>query len=138
VRRIEVSQAVWDEIAKHGKFAETEDDVLRRLLKLPAATQSTRRQSSNSSNASRRSTGAQARERLATTRMSSYVQNGALVVEFAGGPRKSFSLPNREDKSSLRRKRDEAAEFARASGASYGQEMAVKKALTEAGYHLVK
>lgn len=33
-----LSDAVWDEIAKHGNFGESEDDVLRRILDLPEAT----------------------------------------------------------------------------------------------------
>ena len=70
--------------------------------------------------------------------MSSFVQNQNLVIEFHGGPRKSFLLSAPSDKQALRAVRDQAVGFARENGASYGQEMAVKKALTEAGYHLMR
>jgi hypothetical protein len=70
--------------------------------------------------------------------MTSYVRDQTLVVEFRGGARRSFSLADRSDKSALRRVRESAVRFARENGASFGQEMAVKKALTEAGFHLLK
>jgi len=144
MRRIEISEMVWEAIAVHGKFGETEDDALRRILKLPAQDSAQDRATAPSSQPESRMrpmplTGsARSRSRLATTRMSSFVQNGSLVVAFAGGQRKSFTLPDRKDKLKVRQVRDEAVSFAQKAGASYGQEMAVKKALTESGYHLVK
>ena len=137
--RIDISEEVWNEVAKHGKFGETVDTVLRRILKIPESrVQSTHPRPSELRKGGTRVARSKTRERFATIKMSSYVQNGSLVVEFAGGPRRTFPLSSREDKVALRRRRDEAVEFARVSGASYGQEMAVKKALTEAGYHLIK
>jgi hypothetical protein len=47
-------------------------------------------------------------------------------------------LPDVTDKKGIRTVRDLAVEFARQNGASIGQENAVKKALTDAGYWLVK
>jgi hypothetical protein len=70
--------------------------------------------------------------------MSSFVNAGRLVVEFVGGERKEFHLGPREDKVRIRQTRDAAVGFARENGASLGQENAVKKALTDAGYHLTK
>jgi len=141
MRRIEIDDVVWDAIAEQGKFGETENDVLRRILRLPPRDMAQARpalgprsdhelRTSSPDNASR--------SRVATKRMSSFVQNGTLVIEFADGPRKTFALPDRDNKKGIRQSRDEAVQFARAAGASYGQEMAVKKALTEAGYHLMK
>ena len=134
MRSIEVSREVWDEIAKRGRFGETEDDVLRRVFNIStekppprAAIESTAR----SRNGSRR-------RKVASQRMSSYVEDDKLIIDFHGGPRKTFSLPGRSDRDNLRRVRDQAVEFARSAGASYGQVMAVKKALTEAGFYLVK
>lgn len=34
MRTIKISQEVWEEIAKRGKFGETEDDVLRRIFNI--------------------------------------------------------------------------------------------------------
>ena len=34
MRTIRISEKVWDEIAKRGKFGETPDDVLRRVFNL--------------------------------------------------------------------------------------------------------
>jgi hypothetical protein len=133
--RIEVSTEVWNEIAKRGKFGESEDDVLRRVFGISQPRASS--QPLETPAITVRATGAR-RKRFATQRMSSFVQNDALVVEFHGGRRRSFSLPPKSDKTKLRAVRDEAVAFAVECGASYGQEMAVKKALTEAGYHLVR
>jgi hypothetical protein len=137
--RIEISDEVWNEIAKNGKFGETEDAVLRRLLRIPShgteSSPSPRFPSGIPATRERRSL---SHQRFATTKMSTYVQKGTLIVEFATGSRKSFVLPGKENKPGIRKSRDEAIEFARQNRASYGQEMAVKKALTEAGYHLTK
>lgn len=144
MRTVEISDEVWAEIAKRGKFGEIEDDVLRREFGLPARTgvmlQSGRSVSTASQSGPHRraAAGDGPRKRIADVRMSSFVRDQSLVVDFHGGPRRTFALPDRADKQALRRVRDTAVAFARESGASYGQEMAVKKALTEAGYHLVK
>lgn len=37
IKRIAISDYLWDEIAKNGQFGESEDDVLRRMLGLPDA-----------------------------------------------------------------------------------------------------
>ena len=36
MRNIRISEEVWQAIAKEGKFGETEEDVLRRVFKLPS------------------------------------------------------------------------------------------------------
>ena len=79
------------------------------------------------------------RRRLAIKRMSARVESSKLVVEFEGGSRKEWTLPNRADKHAIRNIRGAALMFARESGASDpGQMNAVRKALTNAGYHLIK
>jgi len=37
MRTVRISDEVWAKIAERGKFGETEDDVLRRVFKLPPA-----------------------------------------------------------------------------------------------------
>ena len=138
--KIWVSDAVWEEIAKRGKFGETEDDVLRRVFGIEEAgfrKEDNRRQSGSSS--------AAPRPRYATRRMHAGVhrapgtQHEYLLVSFHSGPDKQWELPDRSDKTGIRTVRDEAVKFALENGASDpGQTTAVMKALTSASYHLTK
>ena len=125
---IKISQEVWDEIAKRGKFGEREDDVLRRVFKLspaPSPTQGYRR--------------GRGSKRHATKRMSAREENEKLVVMFEDGTSKEWELPDKTDKEGIRTLREEAVAFALKHGASDpGQTNAVRKALTNAGYHLIK
>lgn len=123
MRTIRISAKVWEALTKVGKFGETPDDVLRRVFRI--------RGESGGARPSKR--------RIATQRMSAKIDGQELVVAFAGGPSKRWSLPKRDDKAGIRRARDAAVQFAEQNGATVvGQVAAVKKALTEAGYHLVK
>jgi len=124
MRTIRVSEDVWNEIAKRGKFGETPDDVLRRVFgidrtKEPGEIQSPRR-------------------RVATHRLSAAVKDGRFSVRFDHGPVREWKLPPRADKQSIRKTTYEAMEFAEKKGATEGQILAVRKALTNAGYHLTK
>jgi hypothetical protein len=126
MRTVKVSDAVWEEIAKRGKFGETVDDVLRREFGLATAGAENR--------TGRRGRG---RTRYASKRMSARVESGKLVVAFADGVRDEWILPQRADKAAIRTIREAAVSFALKNGASDpGQTNAVRKALTEAGYHL--
>lgn len=118
MRTIRISDEVWAAIAERGKFGETEDDVLRRILEIPEAPQTV------------------SRPRGAKIRMSAGVDGNDLAVSFATGARERWPLPNRNDREALRTLRSEAVSWARSQGASPGQEDAVKKALTSAGFHL--
>jgi len=42
MRTIEISDEVWQAIADRGKFGETEEDVLRRVFRLPTCTEQRR------------------------------------------------------------------------------------------------
>jgi hypothetical protein len=132
-RTIRISDAVWDAIAGEGRFGETEDDVLRRKYGLPTnavwAGRATHTEPAN---------GPRMRRTFAKTRMSSYVTANQLHVEFSGGSRKAWPLPDRKDKLAIKQLRETAVSFARQHGASHGQENAVRKALTSAGYHVTK
>jgi hypothetical protein len=128
MKTIKVSQAVWDAIAARGKFGETENDVLARVFGInPEPTPKIQ----TSKTSYKRST-------FATRKMSSYVRENKLYVQFHDGPSNSWQLPARENKTEIRKIRDEAVAFARQNGAAFGQEQAVKKALTDAGYWLTK
>jgi hypothetical protein len=66
------------------------------------------------------------------------VEDQSLLVRFGDGATRTWNLPSREDKSAIRSIRNEAVGFAREHGATLGQENAIKKALTSAGYHLTR
>ncbi len=122
MRTIRVSEEVWNSIVAKGKFGETPDDVLRRVFKIeqdgkPAG---------------------KFRVREATRRMTAKVTDNRLTVSFLGGPSKEWPLPAHDDKSGIRSVRDRAVQFAADNGGTIGQQYAVMKALTEAGYHLTK
>jgi hypothetical protein len=75
---------------------------------------------------------------FATHRMSSYIATGQLHVSFTEGPSRAWGLPVRTDKSALRSVRTNAVAFAMEHGATLGQVNAVKKTLTDNGYHLTR
>lgn len=141
MRSITISEPVWLAIAGLGKFGETEDDVLRRVFRLPSASE----QNSNAASATHpiasarpRQSPSAPRRSFATNRMSSYISGNELRIEFASGPRDSWRLPSRSDKETLRAIRKKATDFAERNGATLGQVNAVRKTLTDAGYHLLK
>ena len=70
--------------------------------------------------------------------MSARVVGGNLSVKFADGQMEPWKLPDRSDKEAIRSIRDFAVAVARDQEATLGQINAVKKALTEEGYHLTK
>jgi len=139
MRTINISEPVWLAIAALGKFGETEDDVLRRVFNLPPMSNPERHTSALRSDLVKlRSRSYPPRRSQSTNRMSSYISNNMLHVSFEGGAAKSWSLPSQDDKIGIRTVRDKAVDFAKENGASLGQVNAVKKALTDSGYHLVK
>jgi len=123
MRTIRISPEVWEAIASRGKFGETPDDVLRRAFAIPQT---------------RRRGGSRRGPRQTTQRMRARVEDQRLIVEFSHGPNRRFSLPALSDKPAIRKLRNEAVAFAHANRATLGQENAVKKALTEAGYHVAR
>lgn len=134
MRTIRITEEVWQAIAARGQFGETENDVLERIfdirkpLEEPRTIKSTTTPRSSSQN----------RHNFATTKMSADVRGKKLFVSFANGASNSWTLPETSDKNAIRSIRDKAVDFAKQNGASYGQEQAVKKALTDAGYWLNK
>lgn len=132
MKTISISVPVWEAIASRGKFGESEDDVLRRVFGLPALSS----KSSAIAPATRQSNGT--RRSFATDKLSSYISGNELRVAFASGPSKSWKLPPKSDKAALRTLRDAATTFAKSHGATLGQINAVKKTLTDSGYHLLK
>jgi len=122
MKTIRISDEVWKAFEKHGKFAETPDDVLRRTFGL---------------NRNKKRAGS-TWNKVATNRMVARAENGELSIKFASGSSKRWALPSKDDKAGIRKVRDEAVKFADGAGATSGQRHAVMKTLTEAGYHLAR
>ncbi|MHB8771023.1 MAG: hypothetical protein ACYC7J_08505 [Syntrophales bacterium] len=133
MRTIKVSEEVWQAIASHGKFGETEDDVLHRILKLPP--ESTIDDSTKPSQIGRARV---PRGSFATQRMSAHISNNQLQITFQDGSSRSWPLPNRSDKAGIKAVRDKAVTFAREHEATIGQVNAVKKTLTGNEYWTTK
>ena len=127
MKTIKISEEVWAAMAQIGKFGETPDDVLRRVFKINHEEGKIMPQRAN-----------QKRSSYATIKMSSYIVRNELHVEFANGASKSWPLPDKSDKNGIRKVRDIATDFAEQNSASLGQINAVKKTLTDEGYHLIK
>lgn len=137
MRTIQISDPVWKEIAKRGKFGETEDDVLRRVFDIPANSSSLGEILSSLTGPGRKRSSSPRRS-IAVQRMSCNVDGTQLFVSFQGGPSRTWTLSSPSDKSALRNVREKAVAFARENGATLGQINAVKKALTDNGFHLTK
>jgi len=129
MRTIKISEDVWQVIASQGKFGETEDDVLRRILKLPQQPRA-----ADLTKPSGIAKGRSPRQAFATQRMSCYISNNQLHVTFQDGSTRSWPLPNRDDKNGIKAVREKAVTFAREHEASIGQINAVKKTLTDNEY----
>jgi|APMI01.1.fsa_nt_gi hypothetical protein len=138
MKSISVSEPVWEAIAGRGKFGETEDDVLRRVFGLPPLSGSNSAAAATTKAAPIiRQTKGQRRS-FATDKLSSYISGNELRVSFASGASKSWTLPAKNDKAALRVVRGAATGFAEKHGATIGQINAVRKTLTDSGYHLLK
>ncbi len=148
MRAIRISDQVWQEIAKRGVFGETEDDVLKRVFEIEGETppSDNEPQSGGGAPAAVRSPPRQhsKRGRFASNKMHTKVHSGNstdyLLVSFEDGDaRNQWDLPaDRSDKSSIRAVMNAALSFGEMNEASKGQLMAIRKALTDAGYHLIK
>ena len=139
MRVIKISEEVWQAIAIHGKFGETEDDVLRRILRLPENSDIKTALTALGPSVtlqSRVSTGR--RKSFASQRMTSYINHNQLHIEFQDGAASSWALPDPKDKAGIRVVLNKALLFASEHGASIGQINAARKTLTTEGYHLTK
>lgn len=128
MRNIKISEEVWQAIAAKGKFGETENDVLERFFKI--------QRDPYKFNFDQKMP--PTRKKIADKRMSTFVKDKTIHISFQDGNSFKWTLPNPSDKQRISVIRQDAINFARLNGASFGQEQAVKKALTDAGYWLTK
>jgi len=75
---------------------------------------------------------------FATQKMTTYIDRNQFHVEFEDGAAASWTLPDAKDKAAIKAVLDKAVSFAREHRASIGQMNAVRKKLTDEGYHLTK
>jgi hypothetical protein len=138
-RVIRISDTTYELLGKHAQAFETPDAVMFRILqnlKVPQRPQGTVLQPPGSVTAvSARSRGPNRSKR----RLRTSAKGGELMVEFAGEKVRTWSLPqSQSDKAKIRAVRDDAWAYARSVGASDGQLRAIQKALSDAGYHLLR
>lgn len=138
MRMIKISEEVWQAIAQRGKFGETEDDVLKRVFELPVESIGEDVITKNRDFITQNKVSFTRRRSLASQRMTSYIARDQLHIEFQDGASSHWSLPNKKDKVGIRAILDKALGFAREHEASLGQINAVRKTLTNEGYHLTK
>jgi hypothetical protein len=140
MKTIRVSEQVWDAIAAHGKFGETEDDVLRRVFKISSNNSSPQPKTGNGPlPPSEPDKQYGWKERRAVYRMRDETGKGnKLVLEFDHGPRFEGAFPAKDNHSAVRKLRNEAVEFVRSNGGTKGQEHAAIKALTSRGFFVAK
>ena len=119
-RTIRITQVVWDAIATQGKFGETENDVLERILGITKASKSE----------------SPVRRTIATNKMTSKIEEGSLYLGFATGASERWKLPQPDNKNEIRKILNLAFKFADNNDATYGQRQAIRNTLNVAGYHL--
>lgn len=112
MKTIRISDVVWAEIAKEGKFGETPDDVLRRVFKISPKSSS--------------------------ERVTPKIKNGEFIVTFESGASRKWTLPSKDDKREISTLTDAAIKFAEQNNATVGQVNYVRKVLTDAGYTITK
>ena len=125
MRTIRISEEVWNEIAKRGKFGETADIVLKKVFSLD--------QSARDNPGVGRSRGKFAKDRL-TAR----IEGDELLVRFASGVSRTFSLTEKTDRIQIAELTSNVMDFVKMHGGTIGQINAARKALTDAGFHITK
>ena len=136
-RTVTISREVYDYIAERGRFGESVDDVLRRIFSIDAEPPSADGPPSVGRGPSTQPTRVRSapRPRLAQRRLSARLADGFLVLAFVSGPEDRWRLPAKDAHNEIARLSIEAQAWAESNGATYGQQKAVHKALTEGGYY---
>lgn len=128
-RSVSISDEVYAAIARRGRFGETVDDVLRRVLKVPDREVPA---SGPIPSTARRVRSA----RLASRRVSPRVQDGLLHVSIEGAGDRKWTLPGRDNRNEIRRVTHEALDWATELGATEGQLKAIRKELSNNRYFI--
>ena len=132
MRTIRISEEVWDEIAKRGVFGETPDIVLKRVLGIGNNSLAEHRLGRNVSLRNRK------KARYATDRLSTRIEGNSILLSFASGISMQFTLPDQQDREKIRDITTNVMNFVEENRGTEGQINAARKAVTDAGYHMVK
>lgn len=136
MKTIKLSDEVWNAIAAEGKFGETEDIVLRRILNITGDEPGDSLMVAPNGKPPPFPVGYGWKQRRASDRMTQSVVDGKLVLQFDSGSKQEWKLPPHQDPAAIRKVRDEAVAFVRKNGGTTGQEHAAIRALTSRGFHV--
>ena len=132
MRTIRISEEVWNEIANRGIFGETPDIVLRRVFGVDKTSDDEQKIKRNVSMKNRR------KAIYATDPLTARVEGNTAIMSFASGVSRKFPLPDRLNREEIRNVTTDVMNFVEKHGGTEGQINAGRKALTDAGYHIVK
>src|SRR4051812_32304006 len=116
-RTVSISQDVYEFVAHRGRFGESFDDVVRRLLKVGT--------SATDGPVDGRQPTHVSRGRLSTRTVSPRVADGLLEVSVEGTGSRRWTLPDASDSHEIRRVTHEALAWAGEAGATEGQLKAI-------------
>ena len=138
MKTIKIRDEIWNMIVQNGKFGETADDVLFRLLNQSgrAATESGVGNAPKNPPTMVEAPQYGWKQRRAAVRMTQNVDHGELVLRFDTGQTEKWKLPAEDDVKEIRRVRSAAIAFVKKNGGTIGQERAAIRALTSRGYHV--
>lgn len=126
------------DIAKRENFGEKKNDVPMRMFELPASSVTRNEIMQERKNISTPSKAKYKSQPFASQRMTLYISRNQFHIEFQDGGSRSWTLPDPKDKVGIREILYKAIAFAKEHRASRGQINAVRKKLTDEGYHLTK
>ena len=133
MRTIRISEEVWDEIAKRGIFGETPDIVLKRVFGLEKSRNMHHQPKRNDTMKTNK------KDRYATDRLTTrIIDDSNILVSFASGKSREFQLPDRLNREAIRDLTSDVMKYVEDQEGTIGQINAARKALTDAGYHILK
>lgn len=132
MRTIRISEEVWNEIANRGVFGETPDIVLRRVFGVVNMSDDEQKIKRNVYMKTRK------KARYATDPLTARIEDNTAIMSFASGASRNFPLPDRLNREEIRNVTTDVINFVEKHGGTEGQINAARKALTDAGYHIVK
>jgi len=127
-----------NDIAKRGNFGEKKNDDPMRMFELPASSVTRNETMKERKKISTPSRAKYIRQPFARQKMTPYISRNQFHIEFQDGGSRSWTLPDPKDKAGIREILYKAIAFAKEHRASRGQINAVRKKLTDEGYHLTK
>lgn len=138
VRRPMTNEEGLHDTAKCGNFVEKTNEGPMCMFELPASSGYRNEIMKEKGSISTPRKAQYRRQPFASQKMASCISHNQLHLEFQDGGSCSWTLPNPKDKARIREVLYKAMAFAKDHHASRGQINAVRKKLTDEGYHLTK